>query len=90
MKGITPTQTLSAIATLVYDTVEKAKEAIQRAVETGAKAMEATEGCPDETTSAFIWWAMKYDIDVSDRTNSGSLTLDLGSVDDIRRRLRER
>ena len=77
------------VASLVYDAVEEAKEATRRAVETGAKAIEAAERGLDESTSAFIAWAAKYDIDISDRASSDSLTLDLGRVDDIRRKIRE-
>jgi len=76
------------IADLVHDAVSEAKEATRRAAEAGAKAMEAAERGVDKTTSAFIAWAAKHDVDVQDR-EGGPLRLDFGTVDDIRRQLRE-
>lgn len=76
------------IAELVYDAVKEAREATQRAAEVGAKAIEAAKRGLDTSTSAFIAWAAKHDIDVTDR-ESTELQLDLGVVDDIRRKLRE-
>lgn len=76
------------IADLVHDAVEEAREATQRAAEVGAKAIEAAERGIDEGTSAFIAWAAKHDVDVTDRA-SNELQLDFGTVDDIRRKLRE-
>ncbi|WP_246023009.1 hypothetical protein [Halosimplex halophilum] len=76
------------IADLVHDAVKEAKEATRRAAEAGAKAMEAAERGVDESTSAFIAWAAKHDIDVQDR-GGGDLKLEFGKVDDIRKKLRE-
>ncbi|WP_244605368.1 MarR family transcriptional regulator [Halorhabdus rudnickae] len=76
------------IADLVHDAVREAKEATRRAAEAGAKAMEAAEKGLDETTSAFIAWAAKHDIDLQDR-DSGPLRLEFGAVDEVRRLLRE-
>nr|WP_303648717.1 MarR family transcriptional regulator [Haloarchaeobius litoreus] len=76
------------IAELVHDAVSEAREATRRAAEAGAKAIEAAERGLDEGTSAFIAWAAKHDIDVTDYDDV-ELRLDFGSVDDIRRKLRE-
>lgn len=76
------------IADLVHDAVKEAKEATRRAAEAGAKAIEAAERGLDESTSAFIAWAAKHDIDVQDR-GGAPLRLEYGTVDDIRRMLRE-
>ncbi|WP_226011749.1 hypothetical protein [Halomicrobium salinisoli] len=76
------------IADLVHDAVKEAKQATRRAAEAGAKAIEAAERGVDESTSAFIAWAAKHDIDVQDR-EGGPLRLDLGTVDDVRQKLRE-
>lgn len=76
------------IADLVHDAVKEAKEATRRAAEAGAKAIEAAERGVDESTSAFIAWAAKYDIDVQDREGR-ELELEFGTVDDVRKKLRE-
>ncbi|OVE82939.1 helix-turn-helix domain-containing protein [Natronolimnobius baerhuensis] len=52
------------IADLVHDAVKEAREATRRAAEAGAKAIEAAERGLDQSTSAFIAWATKHDIDV--------------------------
>jgi predicted nucleic acid-binding protein len=57
------------IAELVHDAVQEAEEAVQRAVETGAKAIHAAEQGMEETMSAFVAWAARYDIDVDDALN---------------------
>jgi hypothetical protein len=76
------------IADLVHDAVEEAREARKRAAEVGAKAIEAAERGIDQGTSAFIAWAAKHDVDVTDRA-SIELQLNFGPVNDIRRKLRE-
>ncbi|ELZ06801.1 hypothetical protein C480_07207 [Natrialba aegyptia DSM 13077] len=76
------------IADLVHDAVTEAKEATRRAAEAGAKAIEAAERGLDQSTSAFIAWAAKHDIDVRDR-DGDELRLEFGIVDDIKRKLRE-
>lgn len=76
------------IANLVHDAVEEAREATQRAAEAGAKTIEVAERSIDQGASAFIAWATKHHVDVTDRVNN-KLQLDFGTVDDIRRKLRE-
>lgn len=76
------------IADLVHDAVKEAREATRRAAEAGAKAIEAAERGLDQSTSAFIAWAAKHDIDVRDR-DGDALRLEFGVVDDIKRKLRE-
>lgn len=76
------------IADLVHHAVKEAKEPTRRAAEAGAKVIKAIERGADESTSAFIAWAKKYDIDVQDRLG-GPTRLDFGKVDDIRKKLRE-
>ncbi|OLZ42012.1 hypothetical protein A6E15_13940 [Natrinema saccharevitans] len=76
------------IADLVHDAVKEAKEATRRAAEAGAKAIEAAERGLDQSTSAFIAWAAKHDIDVRDRDGE-ELRLEFGVVDDIKRKIRE-
>jgi len=77
------------IAELVHDAVREAKEATRRAAEAGAKAMEAAERGINESTSVFIAWAAKHDIEVRDRSDASPLELEFGTVDEIRRILRE-
>ncbi|SFT09590.1 DUF7845 domain-containing protein [Halostagnicola kamekurae] len=76
------------IADLVHDAVTEAREATRRAAEAGAKAIEAAERGLDQSTSAFIAWAAKHDIDIRDR-DGNALRLEFGVVDDIRRKIRE-
>ena len=76
------------VADLVHDAVEEARKATQRAAKAGAKALEAAERGFDTTTSAFIAWAAKHDIDVTDRAGD-ELHLEFGVVKDIKRKLRE-
>jgi hypothetical protein len=53
------------IADLVHDAVKEAKESTKRAVEAGAKAIQASRRGIDEATSALIAWAANHDIDLS-------------------------
>jgi len=54
------------IAELVYDRIQAAQESVRDAVGTFAKAVEAGKRGLDETTSAFVAWAAKHDVDVAD------------------------
>jgi hypothetical protein len=56
----------SYIADLVHDAVEEAREATQRAVEAGAKTLEAAERGLGEQMSVFVAWAAKHGVDVDD------------------------
>jgi hypothetical protein len=53
------------IADLVHDAVKEAKESTKRAVEAGAKAIQASRRGIDEATSALVAWASNYDVDLS-------------------------
>ncbi|MGM0592350.1 MAG: MarR family transcriptional regulator [Halobacteriota archaeon] len=68
------------IAELVHDAVQNAREATRRAVEVGAKAIEAAERGLDETTSAFIAWCAKHGVDVDGRRDA-QLKVRLGELD---------
>lgn len=76
------------ISELVYEAVSEAKKHTQRALEAGAKALQAAERGLDERTSAFIAWAAKYGVNV--REGNDSVSLDLGELpaDKHRRELR--
>lgn len=76
------------IADLVHDAVTEARDATRRAAEAGAKAIEAAERGLDQSTSAFIAWAAKHDIDIRDREGD-KLRLEFGVVDDIKQKIRE-
>lgn len=54
------------VAELVHGAVEEAREATKRAAETAASAMEAAERGMGETMGAFIAWAARHGVDVSD------------------------
>jgi hypothetical protein len=56
----------SYVAELVHDAVQEAEEAVKRAAETGAKALQTAEQGMEESMSAFIAWAARHDIDVDD------------------------
>jgi len=53
------------IADLVHDAVKEAKESTRRAVEAGAKAIQASRRGVDEATSALVAWAANWDVDLS-------------------------
>ena len=78
----------SFIADMVHESVKEAREATRRAVETGAKAINAAERGLDETTSAFIAWAAKHGIDVDDASDA-RMTLRMGGVERVRRAVEE-
>ncbi|WP_240137466.1 MarR family transcriptional regulator [Salinigranum salinum] len=81
------------VAELVHEAVTEAKRASERALEAGAKALEAAERGLDRRTSAFIAWAAKHDVRVNERDDS--VFLDLGELSDeehrkeVKRLLRE-
>jgi predicted transcriptional regulator len=83
----------SYVAELVYDAVDQARQANQRAVEAAAKAVEAAERGLDEKTSAFVAWTAKHDINHNERDDG--LVLELGTLDselhrhEVKRLLRE-
>jgi hypothetical protein len=56
----------SFIADLVHDAVKEAQGAFDRVLGAGAKALEASKRGLDETTSAFMAWAARHDVDVND------------------------
>lgn len=60
-----------------HGVVTEAKEATRRAAEVGDKASEAAERRLDQSTSAFIDWAAKHDIEAlySDKTSSTTTAL---------------
>lgn len=77
------------VAELVYDALQEARDAAERAVATGAKAVEAADRGLDETTSAFLAWAARYDVDVADgREARMTLRMARESLDEIERKLR--
>ncbi|WP_089816669.1 hypothetical protein [Halomicrobium zhouii] len=54
------------VAEMVHTAVSEARESIQRATETTAKAVEAMEHGLEETLRTFIAWAARHCVDVSD------------------------
>lgn len=54
------------IAELVHDAVQEAEDAVKRATETGAKALQAAEQGMEDSMSAFIAWAARHGVDVDD------------------------
>lgn len=54
------------IAEMVHSAVQEARESVQRAAETSAKAIRAAKSGMGESMSAFIAWAAKHDVDVDD------------------------
>jgi hypothetical protein len=81
----------SYIGELVYEAVEEARESTRRAVELGAKALDAAERGIDERTSAWLAWASRYCEDVRD-VRSARMEIRLGTVEssrDVRRTLRQ-
>jgi len=66
------------IADLVHDAVKEAKESTKRAVEAGAKAIQASRRGIDEATSALIAWAAKWDVDL---TAGEYVEIDFGEMD---------
>ena len=72
------------VAEFVLDAVRAARERSN-----GDRENEGTERQAGESPSAFIAWAAKYGIEIRDRDSDDHMTLDLQSVDDWRKRLRE-
>jgi len=54
------------VAEMVHAAVDEARDTLERAAETTAKAMEAAERGLDETMGAFIAWAARHGVDVDD------------------------
>jgi len=54
------------VAEMVHAAVDEARDTLERAAETTAKAMEAAERGLNETMSAFIAWAARHGVDVDD------------------------
>ena len=65
---------------MVQEAVREARESVQRAAETTAKAVEAVERGLDETMSAFIAWAARHGVDVSDARDA-QMTLRFDGAD---------
>lgn len=65
------------VAELVHDAVSEARESVQRAAETTAKALNAAEQGMGETMSSFIAWAARHGVDV-DETRDARLRLRAG------------
>lgn len=76
------------VAELVHEAVEEAKEATRRAVDAGAKALEAAERGVDEESVALIAWAARHGVDVDD-SRDVQLFLRMGGIEHIRRRINE-
>ncbi|WP_435098496.1 MarR family transcriptional regulator [Halarchaeum sp. P4] len=77
------------VAEMVVDKVRQAREAGKGALETVAKTAEAQRRGVEETASAFIAWASKYDIDIENRDGARMrlrMSDDL-SKDEIQRRI---
>jgi predicted transcriptional regulator len=55
------------VAEMVHDAVQEAEQAVGRAVETAADAMENAERAVNQSMSAWLAFCDKHDIDVSDR-----------------------
>ena len=72
------------VAEFVLDAVRAARERSN-----GDCENEGTERQARESPSAFIAWAAKYSIEIRDGDSDDRMTLDLQSVDDWRKRLRE-
>lgn len=70
----------SYVADLVHDAVKSAEDAVQRAAETGAKAIEAAERGLDEGTSALVAWASRHDVDLN-QTGDGYVEIDFGTME---------
>jgi predicted transcriptional regulator len=68
------------VAEMVHAAVSEARESVQRAAETTAKAVEAVERGLDETMSAFIAWAARHGVDVSDARDA-QMTLRFDGAD---------
>jgi hypothetical protein len=66
------------IADLVHDAVKEAKESTKRAVEAGAKAIQASRRGIDEATSALVAWASTWDVDLS---TGEYVEIDFGKMD---------
>lgn len=80
------------VAELVHDAVESAREQTRRAVEAGAKALEAAERGLDKATSALVAWAASHDLQLNEtdeyvRVDFGRMEVD--DVADAKRKIRK-
>jgi len=71
------------VAELVHDAVDEAEEAVKRAAETSAKALQTAKRGMGESMSNFIAWAARHDIDVDDAIDrqGDDLKLRMGDPD---------
>lgn len=70
------------IAGLVHDAVQEARESVQRAADTAAKAIEASERGLGKTMSRFVAWAARHGVVVEDAREARML-LRFGACDTI-------
>ena len=79
------------IADLVHDAVKEAKESTRRAVEAGAKAIQASRRGIDEATSALVAWASNWDVDLSagEYVEIDFGEMDIDDLSEARREIRQ-
>jgi len=71
------------VAEMVHDAVEQAREATRRAVETGAKALEAADRDLDDATSALHAWASRHGLKLNETEEYATVRFDKMEVDDL-------
>jgi predicted transcriptional regulator len=76
------------VAELVHEAVEEAKTATRRALEAGAKAIEAAERGVTSEGEALIAWASRHGIDVDD-SKDVQLFLRMEGIENVERRINE-
>lgn len=67
------------IAELVHDAVVEARESVQTALSTGAKAAQAAERGLSETMAKWYTWCERHNVDI--RNRSDAIEIDLGNLD---------
>lgn len=67
------------VAELVHDAVSEARESTRRAIETGAKAIEAAERGLNDAMQEWVAWCARYGVDISNRGDA--IEIDLGDLD---------
>lgn len=67
------------VAEMVHSAVKEARDSARKAVETGAKAMEAADRGMGEAMTKWIAWCERHGVDISNRT--GQLRMELGQLD---------
>ena len=80
------------VAELVHDAVSEAQDAVQRATDASAKALNALDRGYDQHMSAFVAWAAKHGVDVDDALSyeAGRMELRFGNPGrEARRAVRE-